>query len=132
MSRYVFALVTALVLAAWVAAPALHAADAPADGTKLAYLSKVVVFNHSAHKAQDCKTCHHKWDGAAAIQKCTTAGCHDVFDKKDKTDKSLYAKIHGKSSSTMLGCVECHKKAAGDDKEKAKELAGCAKSKCHP
>ena len=109
----------------------LMAADAPADGSELAYLpSKTVIFNHSSHAALDCAACHHKWDGSSAVQKCTSAGCHDVFDKKDATVNSLYWIIH--KSGQANSCLNCHKETAGADKDKKKELTGCSKSKCHP
>jgi len=130
MKRIVFASLVCAALVLAVALPSLFAVDAPADGIKLAYFAKVVTFNHTTHKAQDCKVCHHTWDGAAAIQKCSVAGCHDSMDKKDKTEKSLYNCIHGKGAHPT--CLDCHKQTAGADKDKKSALTGCKGSKCHP
>ncbi len=117
-------------LVCFAALPALNAADAPADGLKLAATEKPVVFNHSTHKATDCKACHHKWDGAAPIQKCNNAGCHDVMDKKDKTVNSYYQAMHNKKAAKPT-CLSCHVDAAGKDKELKKKLTSCKGSACH-
>jgi len=128
---WVSLLCSALVLA--FALPAVYAVDAPADGTKLVYFpKKEVVFNHSTHKSVDCKICHHTWDGAAKIGKCNDAGCHDNMDSKAKDIKALYMAFHTKEIKAKDSCYSCHVKIAGDDAAKKKELAGCAKSKCHP
>ena len=123
------------VMVCFFALPGLNAADAPADGMKMdnyqpAKKNLVVIFNHSTHKTSECKECHHKWDGKGKVAGCSSAGCHDVYDKKDKTEKSYYKIIHKKCA--LSTCVTCHKDHAGADKAKKKELAGCKKSKCHP
>ena len=54
-----------------------------------------VEFDHATHK-QDCKVCHHKWDGSSPIAKCSAAGCHTSLEKKDKKKKdSFYNAYHG-------------------------------------
>ncbi|THB65010.1 MAG: cytochrome C [Desulfovibrio sp.] len=121
----------ALTLAVVFAAPALFAEQTGIDGIQLDYLAKIVTFNHSSHADLDCAKCHHQWDGASDITGCATPGCHDVFDKQDRTERSLYHVIH-KGSGDIGGCVSCHKAEAGDDRERKKLLAGCARSACHP
>ncbi len=107
------------------------AADAPAGPLEMNKTKQPVKFNHATHAKEDCKFCHHKEDGSKPFQKCPSAGCHDSFDKKDKTEKSYYKIMHGKHQ-TIPTCVSCHKDAAGGDKEKQKQMAGCKKSVCHP
>lgn len=119
-------------LVCFAALPNLNAADAPADGLKMAKTKNAVTFNHSTHASEDCKACHHKWDGAAAIKKCSDAGCHDNFDKKDKSVNSYYQAMHTRKAKETESCLSCHKAAAGKDKAKKKELTGCRKSACHP
>lgn len=120
-------LVTAFALTAVAAAP-----KAPADGLKMDKTKKVVVFNHSTHKDIQCVDCHHPVDGKENYQNCASAGCHDNFDQKDKSVHSYYQAMHKKKGNKFDTCVSCHEKVAGADKAKKKELAGCAKSKCHP
>ncbi len=118
--------------AALLFAAAAVAAQSPANGLKLAKTSKNVVFNHSAHKKADCKECHHTWDGAGAVKKCSDAGCHDSFDKADKSVKSYYLAMHKKDGKKPT-CLSCHTDAAATmDKEAGGRLKGCAKSVCHP
>lgn len=107
------------------------AADAPAGPIKMEKTKNPVTFDHANH-AMDCKECHHKWDGAGAIVACSSAGCHDNFDKKDKSDHNYYKAMHGRGK-TVTSCTSCHK-AEGKkvDKARKKELTGCKKSKCHP
>ncbi len=106
---------------------------APAEDITMAYLpKKTVIFKHSAHKELDCKKCHHMWEKEGDPRKCTTSGCHDVFDSKDKTEHNLYKTIHGKGSDAATGCLQCHKEEAKKNKDKKKELTGCAGSYCHP
>jgi len=118
-------------LVCFCALPVLNAADAPADGLKMANTGKPVTFNHSTHASVDCKACHHKWDGAGAVKKCSTAGCHDKFDKKDKSVNSYYQAIHNKKPQGTQSCLSCHKDAAGSDKDKKKALTACKGSACH-
>lgn len=130
--KRVFSMMLACAAIVCFCAVAAMAAQAPADGLKMAKTSKNVVFNHSAHKASDCKECHHTWDGAGAIKKCSDAGCHDVFDKADKSVKSYYQAMHNKKAK-LSTCVSCHTDAAAKlDKEAGKKLKSCAKSVCHP
>ena len=113
-------------------AAAAGAASAPADGLALDRTSKAVVFNHSAHRTLDCKECHHAWDGAGAIQRCYDAGCHDAFDKADKSVKSYYLAVHNKKAKRST-CVSCHEaEAARLGKEAGGRLKGCTRSVCHP
>ena len=121
-------MVAALALPALASQP-----EAPADGFKMNKGGKKeVVFNHSTHKAMACGDCHHPVEGKEDYRSCTTAGCHDKIDAKDKSINSYYQMIHKKKDTKFQTCMSCHEKTAGDDKEKKKELTACAKSKCHP
>ena len=131
MSRVFFMFLPCAALACFCAAADV-AAQAPADGLAMARTAKNVVFNHSAHKKADCKDCHHTWDGAGAIKKCSDAGCHDSLDKTDKSVKSYYQAMHNKKGK-LSTCVSCHDaEAAKLDQEAGKKLKSCAKSVCHP
>lgn len=130
MKKFVSMGLMSAAVMCFVALPAVNAADAPADGLKMAKTAKPVVFNHSTHKADDCKACHHTWDGAGAIQSCAAAGCHDVMDKKDKSVNSYYLAMHNKKAAHPT-CVSCHADKAGDDKDLKKKLTGCKGSACH-
>ena len=107
--------------------------EVPADGIKMNKGGKKeVIFNHSTHKKPACGECHHPVDGKEDYGACSKAGCHDKLDPKDKSVNSYHLVIHKKKDTKFQTCVSCHEKTAGDDKDKKKELAGCAKSKCHP
>jgi hypothetical protein len=107
--------------------------DVPADGLKMNKGGKKeVIFNHSTHKEQTCVTCHHPVEDKEDFRACTTAGCHDNLDPKDKTPTAYNQVIHNKKNPKFQTCVSCHEKVAGDDKDKKKALTACAKSKCHP
>jgi hypothetical protein len=43
-----------------------------------------VDFPHSRHFVYNCKRCHHKWDGVAAVKTCRTSGCHDQIETPKK------------------------------------------------
>ncbi|NJB68209.1 hypothetical protein GGQ74_001882 [Desulfobaculum xiamenense] len=132
MKKILSLCVVCFAVACFCALPVLNAADAPADGLKMAKTAKAVVFNHGTHKDAKCQDCHHKWDGASAIKKCSDAGCHDNFDKKAKDASSYYQAMHAKKVKAADSCISCHLKAAGSDKDKKKQLTGCKKSACHP
>ncbi len=124
----IFCITAALVLPALAAQP-----EAPADGIKMNKTGKKeVTFNHSTHKEVKCGECHHPVDGKEDYRPCSTAGCHDNLDKADKSVHSYYQIMHKTKDAKHQTCISCHAAKAGDDKEKKKELTGCAKSKCHP
>ena len=124
----VFCILAAFVLPALAAQP-----EAPADGLKMEKSGKkVVVFNHGTHKTFKCVDCHHPVNGKEDYRPCATAGCHDIQGQKDKSVNSYYQAMHKAKDPQHQSCVSCHAKQAGDDKDKKKELTGCAKSKCHP
>lgn len=135
MKKFLSIGVVCAALVCFCALPVVSAVDAPADGLKMEKTKKPVVFNHSTHKADDCKTCHHTWDGASEVKSCSAAGCHDNFDKKDKSVNSYYQATHSKKAKKAPSCVSCHKDYAKKNKLKKadkKKLTGCKKSACHP
>ena len=103
---------------------------APPDGLKLEKMKQPVVFNHSTHSKGECVTCHHPVAGNTDFRPCATAGCHDVFDRKDKTEKSYFSIMHGKDLKHP-SCISCHVRFAGDDPEKKKKLTACKNAACH-
>ena len=111
MRKLLFTALTCAILIGFVGLPLLHAVDAPADMTieapkDMATTQSPVTFSHQGHAKIDCKVCHHKGD---TQQKCTSAGCHDSTDSKDKTsEKSFYKTFHAFNSDRS--CVGCHKK----------------------
>ncbi|MDR2050834.1 MAG: cytochrome c3 family protein [Deltaproteobacteria bacterium] len=111
---------------------AAAAPEVPADGLKMDRVKKVVVFNHSTHADLKCVDCHHPVNEVEDYRSCATAGCHDNLDQKDKSVNSYYQAFHKAKGAKFETCVSCHTKAAGNDRDKKRELAGCAKSKCHP
>ena len=124
----IICMMAALVLPAIAAQP-----EVPADGIKMNKSGKKeVIFNHSTHKEQACADCHHPVDGKEDFRACGTEGCHDITGTADKSINSYNQAMHKKKDNKFQTCVSCHEKTAGDDKAKKKELAGCAKSKCHP
>ncbi|MBW1841730.1 MAG: cytochrome c3 family protein [Deltaproteobacteria bacterium] len=83
-----------------------------------------VNFPHSRHFNNDCKSCHHKWEGNAKIQNCTTAGCHDqVAAPKTKEKYLKYSDISIKYYKYAFHsqCVGCHKEIK--QKRKAMEMS---------
>ncbi len=72
-----------------------------------------VEFPHSAHFASvDCRTCHHKWQGAEIIQGCGTQDCHDVTVSPTKsgeggTNPDLAIRYYKSAYHQM--CIGCHK-----------------------
>lgn len=104
--------------------------EVPADGIKMERTSMPVVFNHSTHTTAECAACHHPVNGVEDYRSCSTAGCHDNFDRKDKSVNSYYQVMHGKDLQFST-CVSCHQEVAGTDKEKRRLLTGCKNSACH-
>jgi hypothetical protein len=110
MTRAIVTIFSCAALICAFALPSIMASDAPAgnvfkgfewpDGKKA-----VASFDHANHK-MDCKVCHHKWDGAGPIVKCTNAGCHDDFKAK-KGDRSAYNAFHDRKAEAS--CRGCHK-----------------------
>lgn len=130
--RTIFAVLTVVVLSLCFALPGLLAQPKAPEPFELKYFpEKLVPFAHDKHAELQCQKCHHVWDGQSEMQRCSTAGCHDVFDSKDKSVNSFYNIVHGRGSAEVASCVGCHKEAAGADKEKRKQLTGCKGSGCH-
>ena len=82
-----------------------------------------VNFPHDRHGAAkvDCVTCHHTWDGQAAVQSCSAPGCHDQAGKKETN--AFYSAFHSKNGNS---CLACHKTMK---KEGRNVPVGCAD--CH-
>ncbi len=128
-----FTLLACMAFVLACALPSLFAVDTPGAPIKLEYFpNKIVMFPHDKHAALDCKKCHHKWNEKDIIKPCGDSGCHDVFDKSDKSEKSFYNIVHGKGSADMQSCLACHRQEAGSDKDKKKAMTGCKGSGCHP
>ena len=105
-----------------------------------------VTFPHGAHFSYACQKCHHKWTGEAAIQSCTTSGCHDLdkapVDKNGKPvmDPVLQARYYKNAFHDL--CIGCHKdikvknkameasKTALGEKLPPTGPTGC--NQCHP
>lgn len=84
------------------------AGDAPDQITIKANEKKPVEFNHKAHaEKNDCKACHHKWDGNDKPAGCTT--CHE---KADGDAPKRHKAFHSKTSE--ISCVGCHTKVGGE------------------
>jgi len=133
MKKILFSGLLAVILIFAFTALAAERPQVPADGLKLAYLKKTVVFNHSTHeKGIQCGDCHHPVDGKEDYRLCATSGCHDNLDPKDKSVNSLYQSFHKAKGTKFPTCVSCHVQVAGNDKDMKRDLAGCLKSKCHP
>ena len=72
-----------------------------------------VNFPHSTHFGNDCKTCHHQWEGAEPIRNCTTSGCHDSKESPKEPTKYLQytdSAIKYFKYAFHAQCVGCHKK----------------------
>ena len=127
-----FVILGVFLLASGYALFVLAGPAAPEDGIEMNVLKKTVIFNHSTHKEADCVTCHHLVNDNESYAKCSAAECHDNFDPKDKSMNSFYQAMHKPKGSKFATCISCHTNVAGNDKDKKKDLVGCAKSKCHP
>ena len=136
-------LLTGLACAAllsFAAAPMLSAADTPGDdyvitapeGMKVkekdgkpGKLQKAVPFPHSKHASVECAECHHTMEkDGGAIKKCTTSGCHDSLEFRDKAnakDIKLVENAYHKQ------CIDCHKNL----KKEKKPTGPTACGKCH-
>jgi len=111
--------------------PATLAADAPGgpitlhapEGAKTSM--PTVTFQHDWHKALECTACHHKWDGAAEVQKCKASGCHDDTSVK-RGDRAYYLAYHKPGEQSCLGCHKTLKKAKAE-KYGPTKCKGCHK-----
>lgn len=145
-----------LVLALLFSLAAVSAFAAP-DGIKMNKTKNPVVFNHSTHTDAACADCHHPVkieDPASCVAEgchaeadmpellkfytdgedyrpCSTSGCHQIFDAKDKSVHSYYQAMHKSRKPKFDSCYSCHVKVAGKDKEKKRLLSNCSNSVCH-
>ena len=87
-----------------------------------------MVFNHSSHAKVDCAFCHHKAaESGTPYVGCAEKGCHDILDRKDKSEHSYYQAIHKKKVDKS--CVGCHQKLAADNADLKAKFKGC--NPCH-
>ena len=84
--------------------------DQPMQMQHAANEKRHVTFPHAAHQQIDCVFCHHKPVGDKTFVSCAVQGCHDNFDRKDKSEHSYYQAIHKRDSEKS--CAGCHKKMA--------------------
>lgn len=105
-----------------------------------------VVFPHAVHFSYACQECHHKWDGQASVQTCSTSGCHDLEqapkteDGEPVKDKLMSVRYYKEAYHDM--CIGCHKRIKAQNKELEAKMAsldeplpatgptGC--NQCHP
>jgi len=129
MKKKLFAMFVCAALVGAFSLSSLWAMDAPKDmEIKVpdgATATKAPVkFSHEKHKANECKTCHHKLDTDPKAYKCSNKGCHDdVADKAN--EKGYYKAFHDMNSPNS--CLGCHKKAKAEGKNPP---MGCPV--CHP
>jgi hypothetical protein len=120
------ALVGAFCLTAWAIEPPAAMEIKMPSGTPT---KAAVKFNHAGpgHKALECKTCHHNWDGKSETGlKCSDKGCHDNTDPAAKAEKnSWYHAFHDFNAPNS--CLGCHKKAKAEGKNPP-----MACNACHP
>jgi hypothetical protein len=107
-------------------------ADIPPDDHLMQRTENPVVFPHTPHGRIDCAVCHHTVldDGSIDLRSCAVSGCHDNFDRRDRTSKSYYNILHGRNLEHPT-CISCHIEVAGDDRERRRELTACRNSVCH-
>lgn len=117
----------------------LYAVDPPGDdyvitapegmkvkpkGDQPGKLQKAVPFAHSKHESVDCLTCHHmELDGNAYVE-CTSSGCHDSLEFRDKENAKDIKLVENAYHDQ---CIECHKKL----KKEEKPFGPTACGKCH-
>lgn len=148
-------LVSALVLPAFAEQQSAQTAEQPpvlSRPIKMAKTDRPVVFPHAPHTArsctachtdmprhfpplvmdaeQDCVVCHHLVEGQKVFKKCSSAGCHDVLDRKDKSVHSYYRIFHDRSLENS--CLSCHARVIKTRPEKRQALTSCVGSSCHP
>jgi len=104
-----------------------------------------VDFPHSIHFNNNCKTCHHIWEGEPELLSCTTSDCHDLEKLPKKgtsqgTQEDLEILYYKKAYHTL--CIGCHKEIKIKNKQLATSATtaqdqlmkagptGCVK--CHP
>ena len=102
--------------------------EKPMTMDKTGQAKRQVIFNHSSHAQTDCAVCHHKAVEGNIYVGCAVPGCHDNFDKKDKSEHSYYQMTHNKKSEKS--CMGCHQKAAADNPALKEMFKGC--NPCHP
>jgi hypothetical protein len=129
----------------------------PPDGITMNKTKNPVLFNHSTHTDLACGDCHHPvkvetpasclaegchaeadlpgllefYTDGEDYRPCSTAGCHQIFDAKDKSVHSYYQAMHKSRKPEFDSCYSCHVKTAGKDKERKRLLSSCSNYVCH-
>lgn len=136
-------LLISLICAAFLcmgAVMSVSAADAPGDdyvisapegmkakpkGDKPGELQKAVPFPHSKHATVECVQCHHTLEAdGGAVKKCTTSGCHDSLEFRDKANAKDVKLVE---NAFHTQCIDCHKALKKDKKPTGPTACG----KCH-
>ncbi len=115
MKRFTMLALICMVMALGLAAASAMAADAPSEAIEMKYpddsnkYAPIMFEHHAKHLglADGCKACHHKWDGAGAIQGCRVDGCHTDTSKEAKKEPTSYdSAFHARNAANS--CVGCH------------------------
>ena len=129
--------------------------DMPQEPVKMARTQKPVMFPHKIHTTpncmechstmprhfpplaldvkQQCIVCHHLVGGEEIIMACSTSGCHDEFDTRDKSLSSYYRIAHARDvQEGYNSCLSCHYEVVKTRPEDKQRLTACAGSACHP
>ncbi|GAB6037302.1 hypothetical protein JCM15519_18610 [Fundidesulfovibrio butyratiphilus] len=134
MRKSLFVLLASAALLCAFGLTSLWAVEPPKDmviqaPAGLTATKSPVKFAHAGpgHKALDCKTCHHNWDGKSDKGlKCSDKGCHDNIDMTKKAEvNNFYSAFHKGTSPNS--CLGCHRKAKAEGKN-----APIACNACHP
>ena len=115
MKRFTFLALICMIMAIGLAAATAMAADAPTDPIEMKFPSDnnkyaPIMFEHHAKHLglkDGCVSCHHKWDGASAVQGCRIEGCHSDTSKEMKKEPTSYdSAFHARNAPNS--CVGCH------------------------
>ena len=108
-----FALVAAVFAFGGFSAQAGTNDDCPNAPITLKSKKGAVTFKHEVHKAQACKTCHHKAkDGkiGVACSECHKAKVENDVPKAKKACHNQCIACHKKEKKGPKKCKECHVK----------------------
>lgn len=115
MKRFTILALVCMTMALGLAATTALAADAPSGAIEMKYpgddnkYAPIMFEHHQQHLSLEsgCQACHHKWDGAGAIQGCRVEGCHSDTSKEHKKEPTSYdSAFHARNAANS--CVGCH------------------------